>query len=154
MQGLLALPFLLTLASAGMVRAQEVYSALLNIPGNAPTSLIVMVRGSQTAGWTTSATVKVPSGIASAPTRSVVFQLTADCAVGHVYGSPNGVPNLTASCWPIPAAVANPEWWGLSITLTDAERKAVAAAAKVGVAIEVKPTEYFVSTVLVAWPVP
>ena len=144
---------LICLLLPAVLPAQEVYSALLNIPGNAPASLIVVVRGSQTAGWTTSATVKVPAGVTGAA-RNVVFQLTADCASGHIYASPSGNTSLTAACWPMPAPIAGPGWWGLSISLTDAERVAVAAVAKIGVAVEVKPTEYFVSTVLVAWPVP
>lgn len=147
-----ALAWLLT--CAGLVRAQEIYTALLNIPGNAPASLVVIVRGFQSTGWTTEATVKVPTGVVTAPTRDVVFQLTKDCVGGHVYYGSASTPS-SAACWPIPVPIAPaPNWWGMSITLSDAERKAVAAAAKVGIAVAVQPTESFVSTVLVAWPVP
>jgi hypothetical protein len=148
--------FLIALAFSAMLFGQEEYSVLLNTPANVPTSLLVMVKGSQTAGVATQATVKVPSGVTGTPTRNVVFQLTNDCPSGHVYTSSgaNGV-SLSASCWPAPAPVPTSisGWWMLSATLTDAERLAVIAAGnKVAVQIVAQPVDVLLPVIVVAFP--
>ena len=119
---------LLALVFAVAAWAQEAYVVPHNIPGNAPSTLLVMARGNSPTGWAFAITVKIPTGNTATPIRTVMF-LAADCKVGKILTNQVGV----SACFPVPfpngpwTGALPPDWYGLSMVVTPEEKRCASA---------------------------